>query len=29
MRNTRLVQARLFARYLRGDQPAYAPWVAN
>ncbi|GAA2817207.1 CRISPR-associated endonuclease Cas1 [Saccharopolyspora taberi] len=24
-----VVQARLFARYLRGDQPAYTPWVAG
>ncbi|GAA3561690.1 type I-C CRISPR-associated endonuclease Cas1c [Amycolatopsis ultiminotia] len=23
------VQARLFARYLRGDQPAYQPWIAS
>lgn len=24
-----LVQARLFARHLRGDQPAYTPWIAR
>ncbi|MEY8042634.1 CRISPR-associated endonuclease Cas1 [Saccharopolyspora cebuensis] len=23
------VQARLFARHLRGDQPAYTPWIAH
>lgn len=24
-----LVQTRLFARHLRGDQPAYTPWIAR
>lgn len=24
-----LIQARFLARYLRGDQPSYTPWIAS